>query len=281
MIFSQGGLDATATISASKAPVGRDEHLQRAVVADAMNKSNPSEKSQGITAARFARLDLNAALRERKTTSDYIAEAMRAAIYDGQFEDGEELNQVELAEHFKVSRVPVREALRQLQAEGLVNNVAHRRTVVVGLDLSEILELIELRAVLERHLVDKAGPRLEPRQLKQLYRLCDEMDLIAVYDHTWVLKNWDYHRGLYERAESPAIITLVEQIHLKTERYVRRSGGPERLRIAAAEHREILAAIEQAEIGEAAQLMERHILNNGDRVRRYFGEKGVSEAAEA
>ena len=60
-------------------------------------------------------------------TSDYIVEALRAAIYDGQFADGEELNQVELAAYFKVSRVPIREALRQLQAEQLVRSVAHRR----------------------------------------------------------------------------------------------------------------------------------------------------------
>ena len=57
---------------------------------------------------------------ERKTTTDYLAAALRTAIYDGQFADGEELNQVELAQFFGVSRVPIREALRQLQAEGLV-----------------------------------------------------------------------------------------------------------------------------------------------------------------
>jgi DNA-binding GntR family transcriptional regulator len=244
-----------------------------------MNKSNQSDKSLGITAARFARLDLNAALRERKTTSDYIAEALRAAIYDGQFEDGEELNQVELAEHFKVSRVPVREALRQLKAEGLVNNVAHRRSIVVGLDLSEILEQIEIRAVLERHLVEKAGPRLEARRLKQFQVLCDEMDSITDYDHAWVRKNWEYHRGLYQRAEAPATIALVEQIHLKIERYVRRAGGSERLRQAAAEHRDILTAIERGDFREAAELMERHILHNGDQVRRYFAETGLSTDA--
>ena len=59
-------------------------------------------------------------LRERKTITDYLAAALRTAIYDGQFADNEELNQVELAEYFGVSRVPIREALRQLQAEGLV-----------------------------------------------------------------------------------------------------------------------------------------------------------------
>ena len=81
--------------------------------------------------------------------TDYLAAALRTAIYDGQFADSEELNQVELADFFGVSRVPIREALRQLQAEGLVQNIAHHRTIVTGLTLAQIMELIEMRAVLE------------------------------------------------------------------------------------------------------------------------------------
>src|SRR5436853_263909 len=124
-----------------------------------MNPTQPKSSRQ-ITAEKFARLEWDPALRERRTTTDYIASALRTAIYDGQFEDGEELNQVELAQFFNVSRVPIREALRTLQAEGLVRIVAHRKTVVVGLTLDELLQLIELRAVLESHLVFKSAPRL-------------------------------------------------------------------------------------------------------------------------
>ena len=114
-----------------------------------MGMSSLSKKALAMSAARFARiLDAHPA-REQRTTPDYIADALRVAIYDGQFKDGEELNQVELASYFKVSRVPIREALRQLQAENLVRSIAHRRAVVIGLDLEEMLELIEIRAVLE------------------------------------------------------------------------------------------------------------------------------------
>src|SRR4051794_10802535 len=67
------------------------------------------------------------ALTERRTASDEVADTLREAIIAGTFEDGAELNQVELARHFGVSRVPVREALRRLEAEGLVSAEAHRR----------------------------------------------------------------------------------------------------------------------------------------------------------
>src|SRR5919199_3700294 len=112
----------------------------------AIRKPAPREQARQITADKCSRLQWDPALRERKTTTDHIAAALRTAIFDGQFADGEELNQVELAQYFNTSRVPVREALRQLQAEGLVRNVAHRKTVVEGLSLDDILELIEVRA---------------------------------------------------------------------------------------------------------------------------------------
>ena len=193
-------------------------------VSSHMVKNPITEKSLGVTAARFARLSLDPALRERKTTSDYIADALRAAIYDGQFADGEELNQVELAGYFQVSRAPIREALRGLQAEGLVSSVAHRRAVVIGLELTEIIELIEVRAVIEGYLVEKAGPRLKAVSIRRLGRLCDEMECIETYDYNWVMKNWEFHRVMYGPSASGAAIDMAERLHQKVERYVRRAG---------------------------------------------------------
>lgn len=239
-----------------------------------MGKTSFSESSLAMTAARFARLSVDPALRERRTTSDYIVDALRVAIYDGQFADGEELNQVELAAYFKVSRVPIREALRQLQAEGLVRNIAHRRTVVVGLDLQEMLELIEIRAVLEGHLLVKAGPQLDAAALQRLNQLCDEADRIDQYDYNWVLKNWEFHRTVYQPSALKAAIALVERLNLRVERYVRRSGGMERLRQAVAEHRRIVKDIERRNFAAAGQHMVDHILQTGEQVRRFYARGG-------
>lgn len=239
-----------------------------------MAKRPLPEQSLAMTAARFARLAVDPALRERRTTSDYIVDALRAAIYDGQFKDGEELNQVGLAGYFKVSRVPIREALRQLHAEGLVSNIAHRHTVVTGLDLDEILELIEIRAVLEGHLVARAGPRLDAAALGRLNRLCDEMDRIRNYDYNWVLKNWEFHRTLYQPSQSKAAIALVERLILRVERYVRRSGNRTRLREAAAEHRRILADIGRKNFVSARSHMQEHILHTGEQIRKFFAKSG-------
>ena len=66
-----------------------------------------------INSKKFERMEWDPVLRDRKTITDYLATALRTAIYDGQFADNEELNQVQLSAFFGVSRVPIREALRQ------------------------------------------------------------------------------------------------------------------------------------------------------------------------
>jgi DNA-binding GntR family transcriptional regulator len=236
-----------------------------------MGDSSLSKKALAMTAARFARV--LGGQPEQRTTPDYIADALRVAIYDGQFRDGEELNQVELASYFKVSRVPIREALRQLQAENLVRSIAHRRAVVIGLDLDEMLELIEIRAVLEGFLVAKAGPRLDGAALRRLGDLCDEADRIKDYGYNWVLKNWEFHRTLYQPSQSKAAIAMVERLNLRVERYVRRSGGITRLRQAAAEHRRILRDIERGDFAAASDHMRRHIVQTGEQVRRFYAKK--------
>lgn len=231
--------------------------------------SATEKSSQQITADKFRRLEWDPALRERRTITDHIASALRTAIYDGQFADGEEINQVELAQFFNVSRVPIREALRQLQAEGLVRIVAHHKTVVAGLSVQETVELIEMRAVLEAHMVRRSAPHLDARAIARLGKLCDEMDRITDYGSRWVLKNWEFHQTLYGAGSSKTMIDLVERIHLKIERYARQAGTDTRLREAATEHRNILDHIGRKDYAGAAAQIERHVLNTGEEIRRY------------
>lgn len=233
-----------------------------------MDQSNHERLKPKISSKKFERMQWDPNLRERKTMTDYLAAALRTAIYDGQFADNEELNQVELADFFGVSRVPIREALRQLQAEGLVQNIAHHRTVVAGLTLPQVLEAIEMRAVVESHLLRKAARNFEKTDLDRLHKICEETDLIKDYGSRWVLKNWEFHRTLYGRSKSQTMIDAVERIQLNVERYARRAGNKERLRQAAAEHWQIFKAIERKDFTKAGDLLERHIMHTGEEIRR-------------
>jgi DNA-binding GntR family transcriptional regulator len=212
-------------------------------------------------------------LKDRRTASEAVAESLRSAIRAGRLEDGSELNQVALAEHFGVSRVPVREAMRQLQAEGWITARPHHRAVVQALSQERILEMIELRALLEAHLIVKSIRNIGSARLTRLERLCDQMDKLS--DHQrWLEANRAFHRELYEDSGAETTIELVEQLSAQVERYVRtRGSGIERGREAGAEHRAIVAAIRQGDVHAAQRLIEAHIEHTGDLVAARIEEK--------
>ncbi|MBA2516403.1 MAG: GntR family transcriptional regulator [Solirubrobacterales bacterium] len=204
-------------------------------------------------------------LTERRTASDEVADTLRDAITMGQFEDGEELNQVELAKHFGVSRVPVREALRRLQAEGLVSAEAHRRVVVPGLNRDRISEIFEVRALLESYLLGRSAPHLDAERLASLRAICDSMDKARGRD-AWLARNHDFHRGLLAPADGPLTVAIVERLSHQVERYLRRTGGVHRPKEAGPEHRAVLDALEDGDVERASKVLRDHILSTRDSV---------------
>src|SRR4029079_610765 len=95
---------------------------------------------------------------QRQTIASMTVEALRERILRGDYPDGEPLRQDALADELGVSRIPVREALRQLESEGLVTFQPHRGAVVSTLSLDEIVELFELRAEIESDVLRRAVP---------------------------------------------------------------------------------------------------------------------------
>jgi DNA-binding GntR family transcriptional regulator len=221
-----------------------------------------------VTDPRLAAIRAQPALRTRRVSADYIADAMRRAIVSGELADGEALSQASWAARFGVSRVPVREALRQLAAEGLVDTRAHRGAVVRALDPERIAELFALRGVLEGWLVELAGPRLDAAALAHAAELNERM--LAELDHTrWLALNAEFHRSLTVPAEATETLELLGGLRRRAERYVRlwNRGRPvRRLDEAHAEHAEILSLLTAGRHAEARAAAERHVLKTCDRV---------------
>ncbi|WP_160165551.1 GntR family transcriptional regulator [Conexibacter woesei] len=213
-------------------------------------------------------------LRNRRTSSDYIADALRNAINGGQLEDGAILNQVELAEHFGVSRVPVREAIRRLEAEGLVEAAAHRRAVVRGLSLARIAEVYELRALLEGHLVAQAAPHVDSATIGRLIAINDEMS--GASDRArWLELNTAFHATLYAPADRETALELVDTLRNRGERYVQmwsRGRGLERTSRVTNEHAAIVRLVEQGDADGARRAMVEHIEHTRDAVLTLYRE---------
>src|SRR4028119_1981958 len=111
---------------------------------------------------------------QHRTISSAVAGDLRRRIVDGEFKAGFQLRQDALAAEFGVSRIPVREALMQLEAEGLVKILPHRGAIVSELSTEEVQELFELRALLEPRLLRASAPHLTQADHEKLQQILQE-----------------------------------------------------------------------------------------------------------
>ena len=202
----------------------------------------------------------------RKTVVDLALDALRERILRGDFREGAPLRQDALAAELGVSRIPVREALRRLEVEGLVSFNPHQGAVVSTLSLSEIEELFELRALVETELLSHAVPRLTALVLDRASTILDAYnEAFASGDIAeWGKLNWAFHSTLLAAADRPLTLGVVSTLHNQSDRYMRLqlslTHGENR---ASGEHRRILQACEDQDAEFACDLLRAHIRDAG------------------
>ncbi len=208
-----------------------------------------------------ALIPLRTAKLARKTTQEAVADALRDAIYLGELTHGTRLTQDNLAAQFGVSRIPVREALRQLESEGLVEITPHRGAVVSALTPQGLQEIYEIRIALESLAVSLAVPRVSEEDLEKLDALISEMDRQKV-PTLWLERNREFHNALYAPAGRPRLCDLIETLRRNSERYLRIYVGlMGRMGIAQEEHRRIVEACRQRDADAAVAALRTHLSN--------------------
>ncbi|MBK1664642.1 GntR family transcriptional regulator [Rhodospirillum rubrum] len=199
----------------------------------------------------------------RQTMSSGLTAILRDAILNGQIAEGTQLRQDALARQYEVSRIPVREALRQLEAEGLIIGHAHRSSVVASLSLSEITEIFEIRSILEPHLLRRSLAHLSTADFDRAESVLDAYDaaLDAGDMARWGELNWVFHQMLLEPAERPQTMAIVDGLRRRVDRYTRLqinlTDGARKSRL---EHRAILAKARTGAVEDCATLVRDHIL---------------------
>lgn len=200
---------------------------------------------------------------ERRSIAEAIRDSLQERILAGEFRDGDALVQDVIAEEYAVSRIPVREALRQLEARGLVAVEAHKGAVVTTIPTEQVEELFELRALLECDALERAIPRLTDADIEAartlLAGLEQSYESQSVGD--WGRLNWAFHRRLCAPAARPQTLALLDSINLRLERYVRlHLAITETIGAAQREHRELLRLCALREPSSAAAFLRSHIL---------------------
>ena len=220
----------------------------------------------------------------RQTLASITLDALRERILRGDYQEGEPLRQDALAAALGVSRIPIREALRQLEAEGLVTFSPHRGAVVSSLSLDEIVELFELRAAIETDLLRRALPHVTPDIVRRAEEILDAYDaaLRGGVIAEWGNLNWQFHSTLYAPAGRHLTMGVAQRLHQQCDRYLRMqlalTHGERR---AEREHHAILAAVRKRDVRGATTLLGRHITGAGRALAEFVREQRNARAKEA
>lgn len=204
-----------------------------------------------------------------RTKAWTAAEALRKAIHGGDIAPGERIDIAAFARSIDVSMTPLREALRQLEAEGLVINTPHRGVRVTEFSLRETGALYDLRQQLEGYALRRSIPRLSQDDIEQLevltdlHRLAVERDDRRAYDQY----NREWHELAYSRAETPYLAEFIARLW-NAFPWMIMWQGPERLASSVAGHAQILAALKGGQVDIAEALLRDHILDGKEYVIR-------------
>jgi len=220
---------------------------------------------------------------ERETVASATTRALRDMILSGEIAEGEQLRQDALAAAYGVSRIPLREALRQLEAEVLVSFYPHRGAVVSTLSLAEIEELFEIRALIEPDLLRRAIRRLTKDDLDRAGEILEiARESFRSKDvGRWGELNWKFHSTLYAPANRPRSMAVIEKLNISIDRYLRiqllLTHGTAQ---ATDDHRALLAACRKRDGALAAKLLKRHILEAGRNLVRCLQQERAIAAAK-
>ena len=199
---------------------------------------------------------------KHRTLSARIAEQLRQEILSGAYPAGAQLRQDALAAHYDVSRIPVREALFQLEAEGLVRMLPHKGAVVTSLSELEVNDIFDLRALLEPRLFSHSIPNLTAEDFLQIDTIQSQFEE-AIRDQNlvqWGTLNSQLHTALYARANLPQTAATVAGLLQKSDRDTRvQLSSTLAQRKAEREHSTLIQLAKTREIAAACAFLVEHI----------------------
>ncbi|KAB0493606.1 GntR family transcriptional regulator [Pseudomonas vancouverensis] len=188
-----------------------------------------------------------------------IEETLRSAILDGRIPCGAALRQQDLADLFGVSRMPVREALRQLEAQALLNVIAHKGAVVAPLVQGDAVETYALRILLESEALRLSIPLLQDADIEEATRYINELESERDYSEIGRL-NRLFHMTLYSRAPNRRLLRLVEDGLNEEERFLRFNLEAMGLgELSQDDHRALLRAAQERDVEQSVTLLTHHL----------------------
>lgn len=208
-----------------------------------------------------------------ETKADAAYRELRRRIVDASLEPGSRIDQEMLAAALGVSTTPLREALRRLEAERLVQRAAHRQVVIAPLSPRDLQEIYQIRVHLDSLSVQMAASVATPALVAEA-----EKHLVSPgpdHPHHRLELNRAFHRTLYAASGNATLTDILDSLWDRTDRYrILITADPSDAEVTAGEHRELLALVAAGRAPEAGEVMRRHLQRSLDRIARLVAEDG-------
>jgi len=194
---------------------------------------------------------------KEETLAARIARVLADRIIAGEIEPGARLRQDHVAEEFDASHVPVREAFRRLEAQGLAVSEPRRGVRVAAFDLAEVTEVAEMRASLEVLALRHAAPHFTAARLEEAEKATKAGDE-ARDVKSWEAANRRFHRLILEPCAMPRLLATIDDLHAASARFLFANWRSDWEAHTDHDHRAILAALRRGHVEEACRILARH-----------------------
>lgn len=215
--------------------------------------------------------------KNKKSLTNLIFEKVRDDILNDVYTLGDKLVESKLADELGVSRTPVREALKQLELDGLVESIPNRGVIVKGLSDQDIYDIYSVRISIESIAAELAVERMTPEDLKELTDICDLMEFFTMKNDSAKIfeLNTQFHEKIYSCTKSRYLEHILKdfQIFIKSTRLesLKTKG---RLEIALSEHKAILEAFKSHDKEAAKEAISKHIVSAQKNVDELLNNNG-------
>lgn len=195
--------------------------------------------------------------------ADTVFLRLEEDILSGRLKTGDILTELRLSEELKVSRTPIREALRRLEQEKLIRE-SGKGSVIIGVGIEDLKDIYEIRSRIEGLAAYRCARLATDEQLAQLAEIADLQEFYTLKENpdSMSLTDTEFHKKIYELCGSDILSAMLSELHKKVGRYRRLSfSNSGRAAVAEEEHRAILEAMRKRDCELAERLSVEHILN--------------------
>jgi DNA-binding GntR family transcriptional regulator len=196
---------------------------------------------------------------------------LRNEIVSGRLAGGVAIRQEYFAELLAMSRMPVRDAIKRLHAEGLVTILPNRTVIVTQLGPDDVAEIFAIRAALERLAARFAFPRFTPEMILEAEDLVRRMDRAVDDIELWIARHEAFHNHICQASELPRLLTQIHQLRVAIQPYFRMFvEWQHNTEIYGYEHHLIVDAMKRGSAAQVEDLLEKHVLGAGEQIRAFL-----------